>query len=138
MNEFTLADIKIGMVEEFSHTITQENQNAFTELSGDINPLHRDSDYALKKGFSGQVVYGMLVASLYSTLAGVYLPGKYCLLQSVDTAFVKPVYIGDCLKVVGTVQEIDTTFKRIIIKASIYNQAGQKVSRAVITAGIIS
>lgn len=137
MNEFTMTNIKVGMIEEFTHTVTQDDQDLFAKLSGDINPLHRDKNFALQQGFSGCVVYGMLVASLYSTLAGVYLPGKYCLLQSVNTAFIKPVMIGDKLRVAGKVQEIDETFNRIIVKASIYNQDDKKVSRAVITAGII-
>lgn len=48
MNEYTFSDLRIGMEEKFSYTVTQEKQDLFTELSGDINPMHLDADYANK------------------------------------------------------------------------------------------
>jgi len=82
------------------------------------------------------VVYGMLCAGLFSTLAGVHLPGATCLLHSVESKFVKPVYIGDTLTVTGTVQEVNETFAQVTIKAIITNQHGEKVVRGVIKAGV--
>lgn len=79
----------------------------------------------------------MLTASLYSTLAGVYLPGKYCLLQHVETTFIKPVAIGDSLTVCGKVIEKDDTFMRIKIKVNVLNQNNEKVCRGVIVAGVL-
>ena len=78
----------------------------------------------------------MLGASLFSTLAGVYLPGETCLLHSVDAKFVKPVYIGDVLTVTGKVQEVNETFHTVMIKAVITNQDGVKVTRGTIQAGV--
>lgn len=82
------------------------------------------------------VVYGMLGASFLSTLAGVYLPGEHCLLHGVDLKFAKPIFIGDTLTVTGVVDEVNDTFREITIKASIVNQGGKKVTRAVIRAGV--
>lgn len=48
MNEYSFSDLKIGMEEKFSYTVTQEKQDLFTKLSGDINPMHIDADYASK------------------------------------------------------------------------------------------
>lgn len=141
MNEYSFSDLKIGMEEKFSYTVTQEKQDLFTKLSGDINPMHIDADYASKvlsnNGRGGVLVYGMLTASLYSTLAGVYLPGKNCLLQHVETTFIKPVEIGDCLTVCGKVVEKDDTFMRIKIKVNVLNQDNEKVCRGVIVAGVM-
>lgn len=78
----------------------------------------------------------MLTASLYSALAGVYLPGKYCLLHEMDSSFNLPVYIGDSLHVTGVIKEKNDVFRFVIIKATITNQHGQKVSRATIRAGV--
>ena len=96
MNEYTIQDIQIGMRAEFEKTITVEMEDAFRQISGDVNPLHYDDEYANEVGggrFSSHVTFGMLTASLYSTLAGVYLPGKYSLIHSLeDLKFLKPVY----------------------------------------------
>ena len=48
MNEFTYADISLGQEEKFSYIVTQEKQNLFTHLSGDINPMHINAEYAAK------------------------------------------------------------------------------------------
>lgn len=109
----------------------------FTELSGDINPLHLDSSFAQKHGYPDRVVYGMLTASFYSTLAGVYLPGENCLLYEVDTKFTRPVFLGDILTICGKVVEVDQERQFIRIKATIKNQKGEIVSRAKIMAGVL-
>ncbi|MEG2083704.1 MAG: MaoC family dehydratase [Oscillospiraceae bacterium] len=129
--------MKIGHTESFSATVSSEMLKNFRELSGDINPLHNDENYARSRGYVGRVVFGMLVASLYSTLAGVYLPGERCLLHEVNIKFKKPVFVGDTLTVSGTVADVSETFSRIEIDARIVNQCGETVNRARIIAGII-
>lgn len=103
VNEYLYDEIEIGLEEGFTRQVTQEMMESFRALSGDINPLHCDEAYAASLGHPSCVVYGMLSASFYSTLAGVYLPGKHCLLLGVDTKFNKPVYVGDALTVSGKV-----------------------------------
>jgi len=141
MNCYSIDDCALGLKETFQAKITPEIVKMFTDLSGDINPLHTNEAFAKSKGFPGRVVYGMLTASFYSTLAGVYLPGKNCLLYAVDSKFAAPVYIGDLLTVSG---EVINRFEQgngaggiITIKAHILNQSGVEVSRAKITAGIL-
>ena len=99
--------------------------------------MHTSPDWAKENGFNDSLVYGLLTTSFYSTLAGVYLPGKYCLLQEVSAKFTKPVFVGDELTVSGEVMEVQETFRRIIIKARIVNQNGETVNRAKITAGVL-
>jgi 3-hydroxybutyryl-CoA dehydratase len=137
MNEYRFSDIKIGLEEFFQVKIDASKMDKFLDISGDINPLHMDGDYAKEKGFSNRVVYGLLTASFYSTLVGVYLPGKYCVLQGIDIQFSKPVYIGDTLKVAGTVSYMNEAYKQIEIKAIITNEKHIKVSKATIKIGVI-
>jgi 3-hydroxybutyryl-CoA dehydratase len=77
----------------------------------------------------------MLTASLYSTLAGMYLPGEKCILKSVEAYFKNPVYVGDTLKVSGIVKEKDDRFRQATVKAKIINQNGKTVSKATILVG---
>ena len=136
MNHYRLADLTPGVTESFTVTITEEMMAQFYAITGDNSPIHMDADYAAGRGYPGRVVYGMLGASFLSTLAGVYLPGEHCLLHGVDLKFAKPIFIGDTLTVTGVVDEVNGTFREITIKASIVNQDGKKVTRAVIRAGV--
>lgn len=137
MNEYKFADIKIGLEESFNVTIDASKLDKFLDITNDINPLHVDANYAKEKGFEDRVVYGLLTASFYSTLVGVYLPGKYCILQGIDIQFSKPVYIDDILTVTGKVSYINEAYKQIEIKATIVNQHGQKVSKTTIKTGLM-
>ena len=137
MNEYRFEDIKLGMQESFSVVITEEMMDGFMKMTGDVNPLHCDAEFAKAKGFPGRVVYGMLTSAFYSTLAGVYLPGKHCLLQSVETKLLRPVLIGDALKIEGKVSEIHEELKMFRVKATITNGDGKKVSKAVLQMGVI-
>lgn len=132
MNDYNFEEIEIGLSFEFCKTITVEMMDAFFDISDDSNPLHCDDCFAKEKGFSGRVVYGMLTSSLYSTLVGVYLPGKHCLLRSVFTKLLSPVYIGDVLTVNGVVNEKHIEYRLLSIKADIKNQDGIRVSKAMI------
>ena len=77
MNHYTLAEMTPGLTEEFTVTVTPEMMDAFRAITGDVSPIHIDADYAKGRGYPGRVVYGMLGASFFSTLAGVYLPGEF-------------------------------------------------------------
>ncbi len=136
MNHYTLAEMQPGLTESFTVTVTQEMMDAFLNLTGDCSPIHVDEDYAKGRGYPGRVVYGMLGASFFSTLAGVYLPGEHCLLHGVDCKFARPVFVGDTLTISGTVTHVSEAVSEAEIKATITNQNGKKVTRGVIRAGL--
>ena len=136
MNQYTFEELEVGMKACFTVTVTEEMMKSFRRLSGDGNPLHCDEDYAIASDFPGRVVYGMLTASFYSTMAGVYLPGQRAILQGVDSKFRSPVYIGDTLTVTGKIAEKNDTFRLITVKAEITNQSGKKVSKATLQVGV--
>ncbi len=134
MNEYTINDIEIGMEASFSKTITKEMEDSFRIITGDENPLHRDDEFAREIGggrFKSHASFGMLTASLYSTIAGMYLPGKYSLIHSLeDISFMKPVFVGDELTVTGQVVDKNEDLKLIVFKVTIRHQDNKKVSRA--------
>lgn len=136
MNHYTLAEMTPGLTESFTVTVTEEMMQAFEHLTGDCSPIHVDETYAKARGYGGRVVYGMLGASFFSTLAGVYLPGEHCLLHGVECKFARPVFIGDTLTVTGTVVNVSEAVAEAEIKAVITNQDGKKVTRGVIKAGL--
>ena len=109
----------------------------FKEITGDINPLHNNEDFAKDLGHKGRVAFGMLTASFLSTLAGVYLPGERSLIHSVETKFTKPVYIGDVLNVSGEVVEINDTVNQIVLRVAIKNQNEEKILRGKMKVGLL-
>lgn len=137
MNHYTFEELSVGMEESFSVTVTEEMHNKFTELSGDVNPMHLSEEYAKEHGYAGKLVYGMLTASFYSTLVGVYLPGEHCVFHEIRSTFNAPVYAGDTLTIHGEIVQIHEDFRRIKIKAYIVNQEGTKVSLSTLTVGVV-
>jgi Acyl dehydratase len=138
MNVYKYDDLFVGMTEIFISQVTEEMMKAFLSITGDINPFHNDATYAKKVGYENRVVYGMLTASLLSTLAGVYLPGKYSLIQLVEIKFVKPVFVGDVLSIKGTVNELNDTVKQITLNVTITNQKQEKVLRGKMKIGVLN
>ncbi|KSV58818.1 MaoC/PaaZ C-terminal domain-containing protein [Acetivibrio ethanolgignens] len=136
MNDYRYEEIEIGTEEKFEVIITKEMMEKFKDITGDVNPLHCDKEFAALQGYPSEVVYGMLTASFYSTLGGVYLPGKYCLIHSIEVKFSSPVYIGDRLLIEGKVTEKNDIFQFLTIKVTIRNQHGKKVSRGIMKAGV--
>lgn len=137
MNQYSINDIFIGHKESFVTEITSKMFDKFKEITGDINPLHNDEEFAKNLGHKGRVAFGMLTASFLSTLAGVYLPGERSLIHSVETKFTKPVYIGDVLNISGEVVEINDTVNQIVLKVEIKNQNGEKVLRGKMKVGFL-
>lgn len=139
MREYTFDECVIGLKESFQVEIKEKMLEAFKAISGDINPLHNDADFAKEQGFEkGRVTYGMLTASFLSTIAGVYLPGKYCLIQEVDIKFAKPVFIGDHLEISAEVVERNELFKQLTLKVMIKNlDEGTKVLRGKMKVGVL-
>ena len=138
MNRYLYEEITAGLTEQFSVTVTEEMQADFSRITGDLNPLHTDEEYARGKGYDGRVVFGMLTGAFLSTLAGMYLPGERSLIQAVELKLRKPVYIGDELTVSGTVADKSDAVSTITVKVTITNQNGEKVARGQMQIGVSS
>lgn len=137
MNKYTIQDIKVGLKEQFEVSITDSMMEAFRAVTGDVNPLHTDREFALEREYPDRIVYGLLTSSFLSTLAGVYLPGENSLIREVDTKYVKPVFVGDRLTITGEVIEVNYDFKIFTMKVTIVNQNGEKVVRGKMQMGVL-
>jgi 3-hydroxybutyryl-CoA dehydratase len=124
------------MKHDFSATFTEDMAHKFAEISGDVNPLHLDREYASASGFPAPVLFGMLTSSLYSRLVGVYLPGKFALLEGIDLDFNSPSFAGEKLTVRGEITFMSESFRRMEIKATIRKENQKLVSKAIIRVGM--
>lgn len=96
--------IKIGDKTFISKTFSEEDVFRFAGLSLDRNPLHLDKEFGRTSIFGHRVVHGMLVASLFSGLIGIELPGKGSIYLGQSLSFKNPVAIGE--KVTASVEII--------------------------------
>jgi 3-hydroxybutyryl-CoA dehydratase len=135
MNQFRWMDLKLGQVSTFESGITEGMVDSFCDLSGDVNPLHRDGAFARDRGFQGVVVHGMLLAALYSRLVGVYLPGMNCLLHEIKVTFSSPAYPGDGLRVSGEVTHLNSAHRQMEVRARI-ERGSELISRAILRVGV--
>lgn len=130
MSEYRYSQLKVNDQSSFQVTITDNMMKQFCEITGDCNPLHNKTEFAQAAGYPSCVVYGMLTSSFLSTLAGMYLPGKYSLIHSVETKFVNPVFVGDVLLVSGIITEKFDSFQLLKLGVTITNiTSGNKVLR---------
>lgn len=115
--------MKIGDQASFEKTITEFDIEQFAGLTGDFNPIHISKEAAKESIFGQRIAHGMLVASLVSNVLGTKLPGPDTIYMEQVSKFLKPVFIGDTVKVIVEVDSIINKDKGIIkLKNSIYNQ----------------
>ena len=123
-NEFLFDDIFIGQKENFSKKITESMIDEFSNFSGDLNPLHMNAEYAGSSTFRKRIVHGMLLASFFSQLIGMKLPGKNALYFSQTLNFRSPCFIDDEIQVRGEITHKSNSTKIITISTSILNGSG--------------
>jgi len=123
-SEYTFEQIKIGDTATFSEKITKLYLENFANLSGDHNPLHMDEDYAKNTKFKKQVCHGMLLASFFSKLVGMYIPGKNALYFSQTLNFQAPCYVDDQITIHGEVIDKSVSTRMITLKTTIHNNTG--------------
>jgi len=122
-NELSYDDISIGQQESFMIKITASMVEKFSNLSGDLNPLHMDNEFAESSSFKKRIVHGMLLASFFSQLIGMKLPGKNALYFSQTLNFRSPCYIDDEIKVIGKVIEKSDSTQIITVSTTIFNKS---------------
>jgi len=87
--------IQIGDSAAFEKAITEEDVSAFARISGDLNPVHLNEEYAKTTVFRGRIAHGMLTAALISTVLGTRLPGPGTIYLRQTLNFLAPVRLGD-------------------------------------------
>ncbi len=123
-SEHNFDDLFVGQKITFSKKIDESLLNDFAKISGDFNPLHMDNEYASTTKFGKRVCHGMLLASFFSQLVGMDLPGKNSLYFSQSLNFRNPCFIDDEITIEGEIIEKKSNIKLITMKTTIHNQTG--------------
>ena len=108
-----IEDLTIGQSATYTRTVTEADIQQFGAVSGDLNPLHFDENYAKTTIFRGRIAHGMLSLSYLSTVLGTQLPGAGSIFLSATVRFKAPVRIGDTVSATCTVREINSEKGRV-------------------------
>lgn len=108
-----ISEIKSGDYVEIKKKMTIKMVKNFAKISEDFNPVHLDKKYALKSRYKGQIIHGLMAASLFSGLFGTKLPGEGCVYKSQNIRFKRAVYINDIVTAKVQVNFVDMRKKVI-------------------------
>lgn len=86
--------------------VRAEDVQSYADLSGDLNPLHFDDEYAIRAGFRGRVSHGMLILCLGVGLwysMDLTRDSTIALLGFGNIVFESAVYPGDRIRLLSEV-----------------------------------
>ncbi len=132
-----IEDFQPGQHVTFTKTFTEDDLRRFIEITGDVNPLHVDDEFAAQARFGRRVLHGMLTASIFSTMVGMLLPGTGAIYRSQAINFLRPVYVGDTVTAHFVVRSVDRAKHRLQIDSWIENSAGERVIEGTCEAGLL-
>ena len=84
---FTYDEITIGQTASYSKLIEEQDIQLFAAVSGDVNPVHLDAEFAANTQFNGRIAHGMLTGAIISAALAMELPGPGTIYLGQSPAF---------------------------------------------------
>ncbi len=109
---------KIGDKWTKKWVITHDIQQLFVKISKDKNPMHLESAFAKKNGFSDKIVHGNVLNCFISFFVGEMLPVKTVILIEQNIKYYNPCYVGDALSFTSKLTNIKKSTKCIFFDYS--------------------
>ncbi len=120
---------QVGSAASVSRLITDATVREFAALSGDMQPLHLDDEYASQTRFGQRIAHGALLVGMVSAVLGVEMAGREAtiIFLGLSVNFVSPVHIGD--EVTANCEVVSVREDKPIVKLNIVctNQRGEDV-----------
>jgi acyl dehydratase len=123
----TIAELAPGDRAEMTRVVEQDDVASFIDSVGDLNPVHRDADFAATTPFKSPIAPGIFTAGLISAVIGTRLPGPGAIYLSQSLKFVKPVRAGDTITARVDVIEVLAERNRARLQTVCVNQRGEEV-----------
>ena len=126
MHGYYFEDLHEGQEASFSKTITEADVVLFAGITGDLNPVHINEEFAKTTMFEGRIVHGILSVGLISTVLGMRLPGPGCIYVSQNVRFKRPVRIGDTVTARARITALSAE-KRLVTMETVCLVDGKEV-----------
>ena len=120
----------IGDIFERQLIISEDLMKKFSNISGDLNPLHTNEKFAKNKGFPGRVAYGNILNLMLSALVGMDLNNDSVMLLSQRIDYKKPVFLNDKIIATGTISVISKAVRVVELSIRFVNQEEVLVAKA--------
>lgn len=127
LENLTFDELKPGGTAEFVRKLEEKHLYLFAEVSGDVNPVHLNQEFAENTPFKERIAHGMWSASLISAAIATTLPGPGSIYLGQSLKFIRPVKVGDTLKVNLEVLKKIEKKNRVILKCTVNNQDNKTV-----------
>lgn len=114
-------EITVGTKEAHDYIITPGVYQGFLDTFHDHSPVHVDESFAKAQGFEGRVMHGTILNGFLSHFIGMYFPGRFSLLLSVDLRFSNPSYLGDTIHLETVVSQKLDARSIIVLDATLSN-----------------
>ncbi|MBU2486595.1 MAG: dehydratase [Alphaproteobacteria bacterium] len=107
MKGMFIEDFEEGRVDiSPGRTVTETDVVAYSWVSGDVNPMHTDAQYAAKSPIGARIAHGTLGMSIATGLSaqiGGLIGTAIAAIGVDDWTFLKPIFIGDTVTLHATV-----------------------------------
>ncbi|MDE0952354.1 MAG: MaoC family dehydratase [Halioglobus sp.] len=122
ISNYTYNEITIGQTATYSKLIEERDVQLFAAVSGDVNPVHLDKEFAAATQFKTRIAHGMLSGAVISAAIAMELPGPGTIYLGQTLRFRAPVELGDTITV--KLEVVDKKNKRnsVTLECKVYNQ----------------
>jgi acyl dehydratase len=114
----------VGDTASRTRAVAARDIELFTEITGDRDPLHYDTEFARQSRFGSIVVQGGVTSGLLNAVVAEDLPGPGSVFLHVDWNFRAPVRPGDVITAEVMVTEVRTDKPITTLSTKITNQDG--------------
>lgn len=128
----TYDELNLGDSASVNHLVTERDLILFAQVSGDVNPVHLDETFAAATPFKGRIAHGMFSGALISAAIACELPGPGTIYIGQEMSFLRPVRLGDEIRVELEIVE-KLPKNRVKIATRVFNQDNKQVVDGVAT-----
>ena len=121
----TIEEIYEGQEYSETRAISAQLVGAFTDLTEDDAPIHKDDQFAVANGYKARIAHSFLLASGYSKLLGTVLPGPNTVVHSFNLSMCAPAYINDILTWRVFVRRVSPSIGAVHLGLETTNQNGE-------------
>ncbi len=109
-------ELSVGQLYKTTNIVSDEDIVKFSEVTGDVNPIHLDEDYAKASIFGERIAHGMISAGYISAIFGTKFPGAGSIYLSQSLKFKAPVKIGATVETTVTIIDLNEKRKFVTLK----------------------
>lgn len=124
----SMAEVAVGDSVAQAFAFNASHCEAFARVANDRAPVHEDERFAHARGFAGPIIQGLCVATRFSRLIGMYLPGEHAILEGISLKYRLPTYQMQDLLFVAEVTRRLPALRVVRLRLGVSSSAGVHVT----------